>query len=160
MGDMNIDSTRWGQPDHTLTPRDKEQKKLLSILTEEILSKGTIKLNKEPTRFSNYQNPSCLDHAYATNPEKITTTNTINTTGSDHSIILIEKSLKNPIGRSKYYYKRNYKNIDYQLLENSIILNPKYLTCLTHLNVSWLNRNIKGKNKVLTCPNVLFKEKN
>ena len=121
LGDTNIDSMTWDTPTAQLPQYDRQKAPLYHILRDQILLKGTTKINTEYTRQEGQLDgrKSCLDHVYSNQPQQICSYQTIHSTFSDHAMVMAIKSAKKIQNEKKYIKIRSLKNYKTQtFIEN------------------------------------------
>ena len=94
-------------------------------------------INKKPTR-----NNKILDHIYSNKPEKILNTIQQDQTTSDHSIIEMTRSMKINTIEETVILTRNYKIIDYKIINENIINDLNYKNMLTSTDPNFINDNL------------------
>ena len=144
LGDTNIDSLVWDQPLNLMSTFDKQRQKLYEILKEKILDGGTVKINSEYTRQDNppHGRLSCLDHAYTTHPQKISSHTTDHATFSDHATVEINKAVRTIIDTKKFIRIRTMKNFNKNDYIDRIINHHKYITTLHERDTDTIANNI------------------
>ena len=144
LGDVNIDSLVWDKPPTLQTPYDKKKHPLYLELREKILTTGTTKLNTEYTRVDNQPGGriSCLDHVYTNMPQKISSFTTHHNTFSDHSMVEVNKNVKNKITNKKYIKIRSLKNYRPAQFVENVKNHYKYIETMHEVDTNTIARNI------------------
>ena len=109
-GDMNIDHTKWNQPNLNQNCSTYKLKPLIEALFNKILPYGMVQCVKGATRFESNAEPSGLDHFWTSNPNKLSDVHSYFHGSSDHKILSGTRYTKSALRNSRYVKKRSYKN--------------------------------------------------
>ena len=90
----------------------------------------------------NTRNNSILDHFYTNRVDKIERIEQDDDSFSDHSIMEITRKMKMSQTEEKLIQTRNYKIIDYDLINLNIINNEKYIRLLQEEDIDYITENL------------------
>ena len=105
VGDLNIDFTRWTNPDH-LHKYMTDQTRL------RIEGIGYVQLVKEPTRYWQQTKPSLIDQSWTNSPNMIVKCLNISRPVADHNMIVTTVNLKSKPRTNCEIIKRDFKNFN------------------------------------------------
>ena len=115
MTDDNIDSS----PNSNYNKR-YNIKVLSELLFDTMTSLNITQCNKNYTRITNHQAPSCIDKIYTNVSHKINNINTVPNIDSDHSYVTAIYNVKEPLYTPKFFTKRNYQSLTKNNIEKYI----------------------------------------
>jgi hypothetical protein len=95
-------------------------KSLIQDLFERILPHGVCQLVQVPTHAQQGLATKCLDHLYATNPEKLSEISAEFTGMSDHKLISVSRFTKNLRNNPRYVRKRCFKHFNREEFKRSV----------------------------------------
>ena len=99
-----------------------------------------------------------LDHIYSNKTNKIKNVIIKDDSYSDHSILIVIRSMKINNVEENLFLSRNTKDLDFYQLENNIYKNPKYNDTLNETNTNLSAENII--NIILDEDNIIAPQKN
>merc|ERR1712055_943583 len=138
MGDFNFDFRSINKNENSKLKLKKKNNQMYNTIKSKLFTKNMIQLVKNNTR-----EQTILDHIYTNKTNKIKNIIIKDDSFSDHSILILNRSMKiNSVEENLFIY-RNMKDIDIYKLENKIIENPKYINTLNESNI-----DISAENKI------------
>ena len=120
MGDFNLNSEVWNIPEERKTGHERNQTEMSKMIINNIVSKGQYKIKTKTTRKDLSGKSTTLDHIYSSNPEKLSDITIIQSTSSDHAILMITRRTKQLPNTQTYIKKRNFKKIDVEKLKRTL----------------------------------------
>ena len=103
---------------------------MYNTIKSKLFTKNMIQLVKNNTR-----EQKILDHIYTNKTNKIKNIIIKDDSFSDHSILIVTRSMKiNNVEENLFVY-RNTKDLDFYKLENNIFNNPNYSNTLNESNI-------------------------
>ena len=111
MSDTNL-TTQILLDDQLSQPTDQHLKCVSQHFTDKILPRGVYITNKQPTHFSQYSQPTMLDHIMTTHPIYITQVTTRLHSESDHRYITAVRTTKKVVKLPRYKISRNYRKMN------------------------------------------------
>ena len=137
MGDFNVNYNIINKCEKDKSNYEKTFNNRLKSIQSNLLSNNFKQIIADNTR-----NESILDHIYTNNTNKIHRSYTENDSSSDHCFINLEKKMLYTNDEEKYYLTREWKKIDYDLLNNNIMNSDKYIHLLTDNDVDRVTINL------------------
>ena len=110
--DTNIGALTWLSTNLPASHTNSKLKLLIEDLFERIFPHGVCQLIREPTHAQQGIATKCLDHIYATNPEKLSEASAEFTGLSDHKLIKVSRYSKTLKNYPRYVRKRCFKNFN------------------------------------------------
>ena len=159
--DANIDALTWSS---TSLPASHENMKLKSLIEdqfERIFSHGVCQLIKEPTHAQQGIATKCLDHIYATNPEKLSEASAEFTGMLDHKLIKVLRYAKTLRNHPRYVRKRCFKHFNQKEFIRNVREMPELISiaksnCPNHAAKLWtagLSRVLDDWARIRTIQN-------
>ena len=109
VGDLNIDHTKWTNPNISKNSITYKLKPLIDVLFNRILPYGAAQCMVGPTRFESGNAASGLDHFWTNKPNKLSEVHAY-FQGSDHKVIIGTRYTKSLVRNPRFIKKRSYKN--------------------------------------------------
>ena len=144
IGDFNMDSISWDKPWNETPEYEKHKQTFYNKLKEKILMTGTFKLNTEHTRVDHQPGgrATCLDHIYTTNPERISSHHTHQSTFSDHALLELNKKCKKFQNTKNFIKIRSMKNFDRTQYKENLKEHPLFIETLYTKDPDTIAQNI------------------
>ena len=145
MGDLNVNSLSFDQPEAMKSSQDKTQSKLSEMLQERILSKGFTLLGNQPTRTPDnpLSRPAALDLMITNRLEKIENYQVGLPSFSDHLVQTLTRRTKNLQVSQNRIKLRSFKKISVQQYRENIKNHPKYIETLYEGDPQIITGNIQ-----------------
>ena len=103
LGDLNLDYQKWNSP-------DSSQEEMVLLTQHEIESTGFVQVIDQITRSQSNQNDSLIDHVWINHPSKLLSHINMVRASSDHNVIGVNVTLKEPKTGGNNTIKRSWKN--------------------------------------------------
>ena len=84
---------------------------LYNILNDHLNENSIAQLNKDFTRITSHQQPSCLDKIYTNKPNKFSNIRTCTNIDSDHKYVIARYMTREPAYHPKFVIKRDFKKL-------------------------------------------------
>ena len=105
MGDLNLDYSRWGQPEHN-------HLKMVDLVKEQIETLGFHQQVNKFTRSWNSQPDSTVDHVWMNTPQRLIYLKNLPRTFSDHHLLLLSFRTKDKIQNVQEFMKRERRDFN------------------------------------------------
>ena len=144
LSDTNINLNTINTKPDDMSDHDRKQIPIMRLLKQEILNKGASYIKTKGTRYNHKsKKDDFLDHCITTKPEAITS-HKVNVTGdSDHNICEYTLTMKVKISNPRYFISRNFKNIDWDELNQGLVKDQRILNAEKSNNVDIICQSIQ-----------------
>ena len=143
LGDFNIDFKILNKTEDQKNNYEKNFKKRINIIKDQLLGNNFFQLIKSDTR-----NQKILDHIYYNNLSKLQRVYVDIDSDSDHNFIIIEKKMKVNLCEERYHITRRFYSIDFDKLNNDIMCDLDYINMLQDDNIERITENL---TRVIRC---------
>ena len=142
--DTNLNTNSMNLNPNEMSIQDRKHIQLMRILQSEVFNSGTSYINTEDTRYNHFtKSTDKIDHCITTNPELVTNHQIIKSGDSDHYIGKFTIKTKYNPSHPRFIIKRDYQDINWDQLRESLRTNPKLSECLLEDNPSRICKSIQ-----------------
>ena len=129
VGDININTMNWNKDYKEKSNYDKVKHSMYKTIKSDILDNGNFQINSETTRENENgcPGPACLDVGFTTDPQNITSHQTVYPTFSDHALVIFNRNSHRMEGQRTYRKARSFKNFNHSQFSNDIINHFNYI---------------------------------